>query len=80
MSKFEDTVRRWMRKVDALEVHIEGKMVTVLMRKENRDEAIYIHGWLEGEITTPQFKEFLKDRYWWVGYPLKTFKDIIYNA
>ncbi len=79
-SKFSDLVKNWMIKVEALEVHIEGKLVHVLMRKNKNDYKIFMEGWLNGEISTSKFKEFLEDRYWWVLFPLEVFEDRIYNT
>lgn len=76
---FDNAVKKWMDKVDALEVSIEGQHVSVLMHKNHIDYKIFIDGWLKGEITTPDFEEFLEDQYWWVGYSLDLFEREVFN-
>jgi hypothetical protein len=76
----DELIQKWMEKVDALEVQIEGKEVSVLMHKNWLDYKIFMEGWLNGEITTEHFKEFLENRYWWVQYPLRVFESVVYNA
>jgi hypothetical protein len=82
MNKFKDTVKEWMKKEDALEVVIEGKMVSVLQRRNKMDYQAHLFMWLEGELSTEKFlKEYRACRkYWWVGYPLDVFEDMIYSG
>ena len=73
---------KWMKKVNALEVQIEGKMVSVLQRRNKMDYQAYLDMWLKGELSTQKFlKEYRSCRkYWWVAYPLDMFEDMIYNG
>lgn len=76
---FTPQIKEWMSDNDVLRVDIEGKKVFCYQHKTHSDYSIFIHGWLEGYITSEALTEFLKDRYFWVEYSLKQFLEMIQN-
>ena len=79
-TEYKSFVSAWMKRVGALEVIIEGNVVLVYELKNNIDKKIYIDSWLDGEITSEQFQEFLETRRWWVQYCLDNFLEEIKNV
>lgn len=72
-------VEKWLLQNDVLTVEIEDKKVFCYQHKNHSDYSIFIHGWLEGYITSEALTDFLKDLYFWVEYSLKEFLEMIQN-
>ena len=77
--KLFGSVKSWMKRVGALKVIIKGNVVLVYEPKKHVDKEIYIGSWLDGEISSGQFQEFLETRRWWVQYWLDNFLEMIKN-
>ena len=78
-SGFTLKIKEWMLHNDVLRVDIEGKKVFCYQHKTHSDYSIFIHGWLEGYITSKALTEFLKEAYQWTEYTLKDFLNEVLN-
>lgn len=78
-SGFISQIEEYMLSNGILRIEIEKKKVFCYQHKTHSDYSIFIHGWLEGYITSKALTEFLKEPYQWVEYALKDFLNEVLN-